>query len=62
LELFELVAEDKGVDVDAATGAEATVQIDGREVERISSLNALRGLVMRDFDVGPESSSQLGST
>lgn len=62
LELYELIAEDKGVDVDAATGAKATVRIDGRGAERISSLNALRGLVMRDFDVGPESSPTARAT
>jgi Family of unknown function (DUF5677) len=51
LELYELIAADRQVDVDAATGASAAVQIDGKEPERVSSLAALQLLVMREFDV-----------
>jgi hypothetical protein len=61
LELYELFCSDKEIDLDAATGAEATVHIDGLQPERISSITALRGFVMKEFDVRPDSPFRPGS-
>lgn len=51
LELYHLIAEDRGVNVDALMGGSAIVHVAGAEPTPVPSLTALQVLAMREFDV-----------
>ena len=51
LELYDLIAKDRGLDVDAVLGGSATVHIEGLPPTPVNALTALQVRTMSEFDV-----------